>query len=229
MPHEFRQPATRKWYIKFLVKQLGHSIDGIDADTIVDDLEVFLYQCKKSKLDPLLGHIYGKYDHDGKFFTIVSIHAARLIAERTGRYAGSSDVTYTYNEDGIGIKRASIEIYKVIHEEKIVKTLATANFESYAPRDGEDNLTGYWAKNERFMIGKCVENLGLRKAFPSELGNLYVIEELDQHFASKDELKKSKGKLSDKVKANNKTLYNEKLQGLRTKCKEIEKRKGSKK
>ena len=65
------------------------------------DLELrwFLYQAARSRLDPFSRQIYWIKLKDGTPFTLVSIDGLRLIAERSGQYAGQVGPEWC-NENG---------------------------------------------------------------------------------------------------------------------------------
>src|SRR4051812_7591063 len=64
-----------------------------------NELKLFLYQCERTGLDPLAKQIYS-IKRGGKMVTQIGIDGARLVAQRTGRYAGQ-DGPYWCGEDGV--------------------------------------------------------------------------------------------------------------------------------
>lgn len=133
---------------------------------------------------------------------ITTIDASRLIAQRTGLYGGQGPEDYIYlDEHGSpsvispiplpqtplppkGTAAAPREpwavrttIYRKDFEHPIT---SVARFDAYASTyesNGEIRLNAMWAKRGPEQLAKCSEMLSLRKAFPEELGQLYIQEE----------------------------------------------------
>ena len=152
-----------------------------------DELQLFLYQAKRTGLDPLSRQIhFVKRKDKGTIQT--AIDGYRLIADRTGKYAGSDD--YLFDE---GIPQylhmqsqhghpltATVTVYKMCDGSRVAFT-ATAGWGEYFPGEKQGFM---WEKMPYLMIGKCAEALALRKAFPAELSGIYTNEEMMQADAS---------------------------------------------
>lgn len=148
-----------------------------------NELKLFLYQCERTGLDPLAKQIYS-IKRQGKMVTQIGIDGARLIAQRTGRYAGQ-DGPYWCGEDGIwkdvwlskeAPRAAKVNVYLVGIERG---TPGVAHWDEYAPLHN-GKLAEMWTKMPALMLSKCAEMLALRKAFPQELSGLYTSEEMAQ-------------------------------------------------
>lgn len=143
------------------------------------DLKLFLYQCKKTGLDPIAKQIYAIYRWNSMLgketMTIqTGIDGYRAIAERTNLFAGSDDPTYEEDEKGKLIK-ASCTVYKLnrITGERMPIT-ASARYNEYVQTNKSGEPMGKWKEMPYLMLGKCAEALALRKAFPSDLSGIYT-------------------------------------------------------
>lgn len=146
--------------------------------TTDDELAIFLHQCRRTGLDPLARQIHcivrGKGDNR-KATIQTGIDGYRLIAERTGRYAGSERPVYE-DWDVPELRSATVTVYKLVGGERIPYT-GVAYWEEFYPKG---QYTGMWDKMPRLMLAKTAEAQALRKAFPADLSGVYVEEELHQ-------------------------------------------------
>ena len=144
-----------------------------------DELQIFLHQCRKTGLDPLAKQIYFQKRKNWKtgeeqMTIITGIDGYRLVADRTGKYAGNDDPEFDDYEKIP--KWAKVTVYKMVDGQRCPFT-ATARWSQYFP--GE-KLGFMWNKMPHLMLGKCAEALALRKAFPAELSGVYTAEEMHQ-------------------------------------------------
>jgi len=164
-------------------------------DTIIpgasdDELALFVNQANRTRLDPFAKQIYSikRYSsvtHSQVYQVQISIDGARLVAQRSGEYAGQTP-TYWCGADGIWVdvwlqdvppKAAKVGVYRNGFVEALT---AVALWDQYAVKDKDGKLTAMWRKMGSLMLGKCAEMLALRRAFPMELSGLYSTEEMDQ-------------------------------------------------
>src|SRR5580765_4598716 len=154
-----------------------------------NELKLFLIVARKTGLDPFSKQIYcvKRYSRkEGKYTMVIQtgVDGFRLIAERTGQYAGQlgpfwcgpdgqwTDVWLSKNPPSA----AKVGILRKDFKEAM---WATANWDAYVQLD--DGKPGYfWQKMGPGQLAKCAECLGFRKAFPQETSGLLGTEEMQQ-------------------------------------------------
>ena len=147
----------------------------VAAGASADELELFFHQARRSGLDPLAKQIYF-VKRQGKGVIQVGIDGLRLIADRTGQYAGSDDAEFIGNTSSGYPAAARISVYKMVQGHRCAFS-ATARWDEYYPGDSQ----GFqWKRMPHAMLAKCAEALALRKAFPADMSGLYVHEEMEQ-------------------------------------------------
>lgn len=149
------------------------------------DLLLFLYVAKRTGLDPLTKQIYAVFRWDsrqGKEVMAIQagIDGYRLVAQRTGAYAGQDDAKFLPEDESTTFPtKATVTVYKVINGTRVGFT-ASARWSEYAPTNAKGEVEFMWRKMPYTMLAKVAEALALRKGFPNELSGVYAEEEMRQ-------------------------------------------------
>lgn len=162
----------------FTPEQVDLIKQRVAQDATDDELALFLYQASRTGLDPLAKQIYfqkriNRKTNRSEITIITGIDGYRLIADRTGKYAGNDDPVFDAESSPA---KATVTVYKIVGGIVCAFT-ASARWDQYYPGDAQGFM---WRKMPHLMLGKCAEALALRKAFPAELSGIYIREEMEQ-------------------------------------------------
>jgi phage recombination protein Bet len=173
-----------------------------------EEQATFIEICQRTWLDPFTGQIHatkrGKKEYvSGEevwiqtLVPVVSYEGLIYVADRTGQYDGN-EIAWAADEvgeDGEPIWRKAwlpLRGYPalaraiVYHKQHKYPEVAVAEWGAYAAykRDGQ-TLQDFWRRMPDLMLSKCALALALRRAFPNQLGALYIPEELGAETESK--------------------------------------------
>ena len=147
------------------------------------EFSAFIRRCQAVNLDPFAGQIYLAVRYNGdsiNYDAEVTIVGLRLIAQRTGEYAGQQGPLWC-GDDGhwrdvwlsdAPPAAAKVGILRKGFDEPV---WGVARYASFAVENSPS-----WENMADLMLSKCAEAQGLRKAFPMETSGLYISDEMMQ-------------------------------------------------
>ncbi len=166
-----------------LRRTIGHDLDD-------NEFELFAAICRRTGLDPFARQIYAVMRWDGRQKRNVmqiqtGIDGLRLIAERSGTYAGQTPAEWC-GQDGKWVDvwlsdqaPAAARVGVLRHDFK-EPVYGVAKFASYCATNKDGTPQAMWKTMPEVMIAKCAEALAIRKAFPNDVSGVYTKEEMGQ-------------------------------------------------
>ncbi len=156
-----------------------------------NSIGMVLEYCKSMKLDPILKPVH-IVPMNGKDVVMPGVALYRILAARSGNYAGMSEPEY-----GNDIEEVFTDKYNKQHKVKYpewckitVKKLLNGTIIEFVAKEywrenyatmGRDSQcpNSMWEKRPYGQLAKCAEAQALRKAFPELLGGMVTSEEME--------------------------------------------------
>lgn len=181
--------------LTFTPEQINLIKSQIAPKATDDELKLFLYQAKRTGLDPLTRQIYAIHrntkDAQGNWVSKMTIQTSidgfRVIAERSGDYAGQSEPEFI-ERDGV-LVCCKIAVFRFRGHIRYPAAVGVAYMDESVQlvdeyvdkrKTGKKVPNNMWVKMPHLMLAKVAEALALRKAYPQDLSGLYTSDEIGE-------------------------------------------------
>jgi len=151
------------------------------------DIVKFIMLCKARELNPYVGDAvlvgYDSQTEGAKFELITAVQALDKRAEANSQFDGIEGGVIVQVGSGPPVERQGTMVYegetllggwaRAYRKDRKIPFYDTVKLATYTTGKSR------WAKDPAGMIAKCARASVLRKAFPSQIGSLYISEEFE--------------------------------------------------
>jgi phage recombination protein Bet len=172
-----------------------------------EEQDTFIRMVLRTRLDPWSRQIYATRrqqkitDESGQvrkvpmLVPVTSIMGLTAIADRTGHYKGC--VVHWSGPDGVWKEEWLSDEYPaaaraaIYHSQRNYPEIGIARWRSYAGQTFNYQtkiweVSDFWDRMPDFMLQKCARAQALRAAFPDQLSNVYIREELESNITDSE-------------------------------------------
>ena len=164
--------------------------DTVARGATDDELRMFLYQCQRLGMDPMLRQVHWvkrPQEIDGQWKSVgtmlIGIDGMRLAARRTG------ELTAVLGPQWCGPDGQWVDVWLAegppaaarvgVNRTGMTETIwGVARWETYCQRKRDGTPTRTWERMPDLMLAKSAEAMALRRAFPDALSGVHADEEL---------------------------------------------------
>lgn len=172
-----------------------------------DEQETFIRICQRTRLDPFTKQIYatrryqkvrdehGEYKKVPTLVPVTGIMGLTAVAERTHSYDGC-EIAWSAKDGEWKAEWLQTEAPEaarciVYHKHRSHPEVGIARWNSYVGQQWNQDkkqweITDFWERMGDYMLAKCAKAQALRGAFPDQLSNIYIREELDSNVTDID-------------------------------------------
>lgn len=164
--------------------------DTVARGATDDELRMFLYQCQRLGMDPMLRQVHWvkrPQEIDGQWKSVgtmlIGIDGLRLAARRTG------ELTAVLGPQWCGPDGQWVDVWLAegppaaarvgVNRTGMTETIwGVARWETYCQRKRDGTPARTWERMPDLMLAKSAEAMALRRAFPDALSGVHADEEL---------------------------------------------------
>ena len=167
-----------------------------------DEQETFIRICQRTRLDPFTKQVYAtrRYqkvrDENNEWkkvptlVPVTGIMGLTAVAERTHCYDGCeiawSGKDGEWKAEWLAQENPEAARCIVYHKHRAHPEVGIARWGSYVGQQWNQEkkqweITDFWDRMGDYMLAKCAKAQALRGAFPDQLSNIYIREELDSN------------------------------------------------